>query len=157
RRRGDQVFVDGWCHVAQRRVPPLSMREDCDPLKDCCSHLVVGPEPVLCQELTLQGGEKALHHRVVKAVADRAHGGANAGGGPPPPEAPGGVRAAMIGVMNQPRLRSPLPDRHLSSPSSAARASSVRRWSAMDQPTTRRLNTSRITARERKPSCSVGR
>ena len=59
-----------------------------------------GAEPVAIEQLTLQGGEKALTQRVVVAVPDRAHGGPNARRPAAPSEGDRGVLRALVGAVN---------------------------------------------------------
>ena len=44
-----------------------------DPLKDCCTRLVVRAEVLIVDEFLLQGRSKDFHHGVVVAVAGTAH------------------------------------------------------------------------------------
>ena len=94
-------------------MPALPVIEALNPLKDRCPRLFVGAETVLGQELALQGGKEAFHHRVIETVADRPHRRIDPRCRTPLTEEYRGVLATMIGVMNQPRLRPPLSHRHL--------------------------------------------
>ena len=87
------------------------------------------------EQLALERGEEALAQGVVVAVADRAHRRPHPGLPASLAEGDGGVLGALVGVMD-----------HVGRP-----ALPQRRWVAIAQPTTRRLQASITTARNRKP------
>ena len=104
-------------------------------------------------ELGLEGGEEALGHGVVVAVADRAHGRRDAGLAQPPPEGEARVLASVVGVVDE----AVAGRRRTMAMSRAAVTSSVRMWVAIDQPTTRRLQASRSRRGSRSPLRSAAR
>src|SRR5258706_7685351 len=91
----------------------LPVIEDFDVLKEGRAGRVLGRERLTSEEFALQGGEETLGHGVVIAVADRPHGAADADRVAALPEEQRGVLAAMVGVVNDPRTRPPVPDGHL--------------------------------------------
>src|SRR5258708_21751782 len=60
-------------NVTQRRVPTLRVVEALDELEHDRDSLRLRVKLVLRQQLALERGEERLAHRVVEAVADRAH------------------------------------------------------------------------------------
>ncbi len=72
---------------------------------------VVEPSPV--DQFAFEGGEEALGHGVVVAIADRSHGGSDAELAASGPEAERGVLRALVGVMDRLSIRPASPDRHL--------------------------------------------
>jgi len=91
----------------------LPVIEDFDVLKEGRAGRVLGRERLTSEEFALQGGEETLGHGVVIAVADRPHGAADADRVAALPEEQRGVLAAMVGVVNDPLTRPPVPDGHL--------------------------------------------
>ena len=112
----------------------------------------MGWPAVAIDELGLERREEALGERVVVGRPGRAHRGGDTGLGKPGAEGDARVLGAAIGVMDEtgPGARRPI------AASSAPSTSSVRRWPAIDQPTTRRLKASTMAARYRKPASSAG-
>src|SRR5215203_3730793 len=76
---GVPPLVVGGAEVAQGGVPPAGVVEALQVIEDRRAGLGAGGEPGPVQQLAFQGGEEALGDRVVIAVADRAHGGDQAG------------------------------------------------------------------------------
>ena len=68
-------------------------------------------EPVC--DFTLHAREDAFHHRIVIAVATPAHATRDAGRVEDPLGVLARVRAAMVGVMEQPGVRTPALQRHV--------------------------------------------
>lgn len=97
-------------------MAPLPVVEDLDVLEECGAGLVMGSEGLAGEEFALEGGKEALGHRIVVTVADRTHRAANAYCLAVLSELEGGVLTAMVGVMDQAILWSPIPDRHLERP-----------------------------------------
>src|SRR5919107_6447950 len=95
-------------------------------------YLTVRPR-VAVDQLPFQGRDEALGHRVVVGIGHRAHRGQKTLFPEPAPELHGGVLAAPIGVVNQPR-RWPASVDGLAF--TASRTSSVLRLFAMDHPMT---------------------
>src|SRR5689334_11551802 len=77
--------------VAQRGVTPLRVVPTFDEVKDRHLRLVMGLERTAVQQFAFQGGEEALGHGVVEAVAHRAHGEHHAQLFAAPPEGDAGV------------------------------------------------------------------
>src|SRR5579863_4729609 len=77
-----------------RVVPPLYEFEDCH------TCFALGFETAAVEQLAFERGEKALAHRVVEAIADRAHRGSYARLLTALAEGQGGILTALIGVMN---------------------------------------------------------
>src|SRR5262249_57789312 len=86
--------------VAQRRMPALPIVEHLDVVEERGAGLGMRAEGAPSQHLALQGCEEALGHRVVVAVADRAHRAADPRRLALVPEEQRGVLAAMVGVVN---------------------------------------------------------
>ena len=68
-----------WRDVPQRRVPTLRIVESFDEVEDGVARVTVRFEAAAIQQFTFQRGKETLRHRVVIAVADRTHRGANPG------------------------------------------------------------------------------
>src|SRR5258707_8985161 len=68
------------------------------------------------EQFALQSSEEALSHCVVVAIADRAHGAADAHHAAALAKRQRRILAAMIGVVDNPGRRTPIPDRHLQRP-----------------------------------------
>ena len=88
------------------------------------------------EQLQLQGSPERFHHGVVVAVADGAHRAEKAGDLQALPERPRRVLGAVIGVQDRRSARRTLSGwrRTIAMPSASV-TSSVRMWSAIDQPT----------------------
>jgi hypothetical protein len=91
-----------------RVVPALDEIED----GEAC--LGVGPEGVAVDELALERGKEALTHRIVVAIAGRAHGRPDSHFFASFPESDRGVLASLIGVVDD-ISGSPLLKSHLES------------------------------------------
>ena len=128
----------------------LAVVPDLDPLEDGRPRRGAGRPGPGVDELGLEGGEEALGHGVVEAVARPAHRAVDAAGGERLPDRP----RRCTGSRGRCGARGPAAAggarRAIASASSA---SSVRRWSAIAQPTTRREWASSSTARYSQPSC----
>jgi hypothetical protein len=90
-----------------------SVVEGLDVGEDLTTELPPGRPGTAVDELLLQGGEEALGDGVIEAVASGAHRAGDA-------RLPGGlaegqryVLRALVGVVDQARLRAPAGDRHL--------------------------------------------
>ena len=109
-------------------------------------------EPGAVEQLAFERCEEALRHRVVVTIPHRAHRRRYAPLAAAFPEGERGVLAALIGVMDD-RGRASLSHCHVqriehrASSRSERNFPSVRRWSAIAHPATRRLNTLSTTAR----------
>ena len=66
-------FVVGGAEVAKGRVPAAWVVEALDEREDRVREAVAGGPGRAVEQLGLQGGEEALGHGVVEAVADRSH------------------------------------------------------------------------------------
>src|SRR5713226_4221845 len=72
------AFELGWREHAQagqaeRGVAALGVVVGLDEVEDRASSLVSSPKDLPVEQLTLEGGEEALGHRVVEAIAAAAH------------------------------------------------------------------------------------
>ena len=76
------------------------------------ARLGLGTEAAAIDELTFEGGEKALAQGVVEAVSDRTHGGTNPHLPAALAEGDGGVLTALIGMVDH-VLRTSLPQGHV--------------------------------------------
>jgi hypothetical protein len=127
-------------HVPQRGmqvlaiVPNLAVREDGHPGRRA------GRPVGASDQLHFARGEERLGDGVIIAVTDRAGGRDQAGRPEVLAESQGVVPAPPIAVVDEARGRPPTLE---GEPEGGA----VRRWSAMAQPTTRRLQPSRMIAR----------
>src|SRR5208282_4997785 len=66
-------FVVDRRQVVERGVTPMGVVPALDELEHCHARLDLGPKAAAGEQLALQGREEALAHRVVEAIADRAH------------------------------------------------------------------------------------
>jgi hypothetical protein len=129
-------------------VTPLSVVEDLQVLKDRVGQLDTGSPASPVEQLDLQPRPERLHHGVVVAVADRAHRGTSP--------------ASLTRWVNPQEANCPPWSEWTIAPAAGVRVSmampSVLVTSAavgdasIDQPTTRRENTSSTTAQETLPS-----
>jgi hypothetical protein len=102
------------------------------------------------EQLNFDRRKEAFGHGIIEAVADGASGGQNARVLELLPEGQRRVLAAVVGVVDEPggRVTSPAAGRRVRiAMPTALSTSSVRRWSAIAQPTTFRLKASSTTAR----------
>ena len=106
------LVVDG-CEVVEGGVATLAVVEDLDEVEHRSSQGLAAWPVVAVEQLTLQGGEEALGHRVVQGVADGAHRGDQAGRAEPATEGQAGVLAAVVAVMDQLGPWLALGDRHV--------------------------------------------
>jgi hypothetical protein len=90
-------------------MPTLSVVEDLDLLKERAARLQVGAQGLAGEEFALQDGEEAFGYGVVVAIADRPHRAADAHGLAALPKEQRGILATMVGVMDHPIARSPVP------------------------------------------------
>src|SRR3989338_9306715 len=74
--------------------------ETLDEVEDGHAGLGLGPEAAAVEQLALEGCEEALTHRVIEAVSDRAHRGADARLATAEAEGDRGVLAALIRVVD---------------------------------------------------------
>jgi hypothetical protein len=113
------------------------MVEDFNGLKERAAGLNVRGEGPASKELTLQGGEEALRHGIVVAVADRAHRAADACGLTALAEKERGLVAAVIRVVDEPVPWSPVPDGHLQRSDDELGAPMIRHGPPHDAPAER--------------------
>src|SRR5207247_307217 len=135
---GPGCFVVCRAEIAERRVTATQVVEALDEVEDGRRQLPPRRPAPAVEELTLERREEALGHRVVEAVADAAHRTRQSGLSKPAPEGEAGVLASVVGVVTT----STVGRRWATAMLSASSTSSVRRWSVIDHPTTRRLNAS---------------
>lgn len=81
-------------------MPSVRVVPAFDPGNDRHPGFGVRAEPSAGEQLAFEGGEEALGHGIVVAVADRAHRGADADFLAAAPEADRSLLAALIGVMD---------------------------------------------------------
>ena len=93
-------------------MPAPGVVQALDELKDGHAGLCLGPETGPVDQFTLQGGEEALTHGIVVAVAHGAHGGTHTGLTAPLTESQGGVLGTLIGMVHD-LVRPPLTECHL--------------------------------------------
>src|SRR5688572_25769048 len=109
---GPALFKLDRALVAQRRVPPLPIVPHLEIAEDRLAGLLarapVGPR----DQLGLQGGEEALHHRVVPAIAHPAHARAQAPTGERGAVDGARILAPAVGGMHQARPGLALPHGH---------------------------------------------
>src|SRR5688500_6286698 len=74
----DLFFILNRGAVAQRRVSPLSIVPNLDELKELATRLSSRRELGVDQQFFCEGGEEALHHRVVPAISHPTHAGREA-------------------------------------------------------------------------------
>ena len=60
-------------------MPPAGIVPSLDELEDGDARLGLRPQAVALEERAFKGGEEALAHRIIIALADRCHGGPHAG------------------------------------------------------------------------------
>lgn len=85
-----------WRPVLELAVQPMSVVEAGDELEDLAASLLRRPEGPQAQQLVLQGGEEALGHGVVVAVADGSPGDLHTGFVSELAEGLCGVLAALV-------------------------------------------------------------
>ena len=100
---------------AERGVAALAVVEDLEVFEDRVGQFQAGPPLAAVEQFGLHAAPERLDHRVVVAVADRAHGGHQAGVAGAVGEGPGGVLHPVVGVDQRPgaaaRLRMAMPRR----------------------------------------------
>src|SRR5207244_1333935 len=106
------LFEGEWRLIIERRVPPPRIVEALDEVEDRESGLSRRAQGDAIEQLAFQRGKETLAQRVVIAVADRAHRGADASGAAAEAEADRRVLTALIRVMDD-ILRLPLGDGHV--------------------------------------------
>jgi hypothetical protein len=122
--------------------------EDLDELEDRRPGRGTGREAVPVDQLTLDRGEEALGRGVVESRPHTAHRPRDPGLLQPAGERQGDVLRTLVGVVDQPgagRLSEVAISR-------ASTTSSERRWEAIDHPTIRLKQQSRMVARYSHPS-----
>ncbi len=137
-----KAFELDWGQVVEAGVASDGVVEGFDPLEHRRGQLGPGGPVAAVEELDLHRAPERLHERVVVGAGDLAHRADQAGLAQPVAEEPGRVLGAAVGVHD----RSDRVGGAAGPSRRASTTSSVRRWSAIDQPTTRRLNTSRTAA-----------
>jgi hypothetical protein len=95
----DLLILDGGS-IGQRRVATMRVVPRLDELEggDAGRRRVRNADTI--QQLTLQGGEEGLSHRVVVAISNGAHRETHAGRLTALSEGKGGVLTALVGVVN---------------------------------------------------------
>ena len=71
-----------------------------DELEDCHAGLALGFEAAAVEQFTFERGEETLAHRVIEAIADRAHRGPHAGLAAALAEGERSVLATLVRMMN---------------------------------------------------------
>src|SRR6185312_10097737 len=151
--RGVGCFVVGRREHSNAGMAPQRVVPAFYPLKDRGGKLGSSSPDFGVEEFELHGAPERLDQRVVIAIPDRAHGRHDSGIDQSPPERPRRELAAMCRIVDcrSGHLR-------MIAMPSASITSSVRMLSPIDQPTTRRENTSMTAAQYTFPSrvgCSV--
>jgi hypothetical protein len=103
------------------------------------------------QQLALKAGEKRFGNGVVVAIPDRPHGRLNARLPTVLTKGDARVLAAMVGVVDDAVLWSPVPERHIEGGEHKVGAQVIGHRPAECPEGAHRLKTSRTTARYRKP------
>ena len=86
--------------IGERRVAALSVVPDLDSFEDGQPRRVARRPGLGVDQFGFQGGEEALRHGVIEALARPAHGRGHAPRGEGGAIAGGGVLAAPVGVMH---------------------------------------------------------
>lgn len=94
-------FEHGRREVTNRRVPAPCVVEAFDEIEDREFGVGGGKESGAVEELALERGEEALAHRVVVAIADRTHRGANTVFATRPAELDRRVLATLVRVTDE--------------------------------------------------------
>ena len=139
----DSLVFDRCSHL-WGGVASLPVVEDFEVFEDCVGQLDSGAPPPPVQQLDLHASPERFHHGVIEAVPDGHRWRNEAGLVGPVTERPGGE---LVWVPWSECMTVPECDWRLliAMPSAEVTRPEVAEWS-MDQPTTRRLNTSRTTA-----------
>lgn len=132
-------------------MAPVGVVPGFDPFEDRVGELVAGFPGAPVEEFDLHRPPKGFHERVVVGGGDLAHGTEQPGLAEPAAEPPAGV---LTGFNRSECRIVPTGLRRHRAMSRASMTSSVRRWSAMGQPTQRREYTS-ITAAQYTQPCPV--
>src|SRR5437867_4520581 len=101
-----------WCAIAERLVNAFPVVEQLDIIEDGRSGVVSCGEVAVVDEFVLEAGEEALRHRVVIRALPATHAGSDAAGTQLLPVAACAIWRTAIRVMNQPRRRLALDERH---------------------------------------------
>lgn len=127
-------FVLDRAEVAEGGVAPPGVVPALDPLEHRRRELGAAGPGAAVEKLALHGRPERLDEGVVDAGGDAAHGTEQPGGAKPVTEEPRRVLRASVRMHDRAGLRA----RCQRAICSASTTSSVRMWSAIDQPTTLR-------------------
>src|SRR5438477_2799042 len=105
-------FVANRREIVERGMAPMRVVPALDELEYRHPRLDLGLEAAAREQLAFQGREEAFAHRIVEAIADRAHRGAHPGFAAACAELDRGVLSALIGVMDD-RAGAALPQRKI--------------------------------------------
>src|ERR1700738_4433505 len=86
--------------IVERRVAAMGGVPAFDKLEDCHAGLDLGFEAAAVEQFTFERGEETLAHRVIEAIADRAHRGPHAGLAAALAEGERSVLATLVRMMN---------------------------------------------------------
>src|SRR6202162_1393879 len=86
--------------IVERRVAAMGMVPAFDKVEDCHARFDLSFEAAAVEQFTFERGEETLAHRVIEAIADRAHRGPHAGLAAALAEGARNVLATLVGVMN---------------------------------------------------------
>jgi len=109
-------FVLGWGVIAERRVPSLPIVEHLDVFEDILFGFVSCGVVPMIDELTLEGSEKAFDTGVVPTVPLAAHAGGDAVLAELLLIARGRILATAVRVVQEPRHRNSVRQRHRQGP-----------------------------------------
>src|SRR5579875_2823609 len=120
--------------IVERGMAAVGVVPSLDEIKDRAARLGLGLEAPPAEQFAFQGGEEALAHGVVEAVAHGSHRRPHPGLLAAFAEGERSVLAALVGMMDH-AGRASAPERHVE----RFGASSARRWVSIAQPTIRRI------------------
>src|ERR1700688_522659 len=86
--------------IVERRVAAMGIVPAFDKVEDCHARFDLSFEAAAVEQFAFERGEKTLAHRVIEAIADRAHRGPHAGLLTTFTEGERSILAAMIGMMD---------------------------------------------------------
>src|SRR6267142_5596077 len=86
--------------IVERRVAAMGIVPAFDKLEDCHARFDLSFEAAAVEQFTFESGEETLAHRVIEAIADRAHRGPHTGLAAALAEGDRSVLATLVRMMN---------------------------------------------------------
>src|SRR5438477_11247574 len=86
--------------IVERRVAAMGIVPAFDKVEDCHARFDLSFEAAAVEQFTFERGEETLAHRVIEAIADRAHRGSHAGLAAALAEGDRSVLADLVRMMN---------------------------------------------------------